>query len=182
MASQARHSHERSLQSDAFRKEFVTRSQSGEGARKQGLNVPKRKYHTLEEAARFMSEPVERVRQRVDDKELPHVLIKGKVMIPALPLRDFYYDHVLKVRKKPKPSLEKGNEPDISPGPEAQKSTSTASASQDGFDDDGWLPSAFHAAMLADTGATEIYQLAHEGKVRTLKKGSRTLYPALREA
>jgi hypothetical protein len=69
-----------------------------------------------------MDEPVERVRQRVDNKELPHVVIDGTVMIPALAVRDFYYDYLLKARKKGKePGPKTKDAPDTSAAPNVRK-------------------------------------------------------------
>ena len=73
-----------------------------ERRRGQGFRLAQRNYQTLEQTARFMGEPVESVRQRVDNKELPHVVIDGTVMIPALVVGDFYYDYLLKASKKGK--------------------------------------------------------------------------------
>lgn len=129
-----------------------------------------RRYHTLEEAARFLSEPVERVRRRVDDKELPHTVMNGRVMIPALPLRGFYYDYLLK-EKKSIASRKSRNETHPLAGSEAPTATPEASTKQDNLIEGEWLPSAFHAARLVGMLAPEIYQLGIEGKVRTSKKG-----------
>jgi hypothetical protein len=105
-----------------------------------------------------MSESVERVRQRVENKELPHVVIEGRVMIPALPLRDFYYDHLLKV-KKSNPSPKTVHTANASSVSNTQKVSSKAPGEKSGFKEDEWLPSAFHAARMADMNATKIYEL-----------------------
>ncbi len=132
-------------------------------------------YHTLEEAALFMGEPVDRVRRRVDDKELPHVIINGRVMIPALPLRDFYYDHLLKA-KRPKQSPKKGDASHAVAASNTQRASSGVSTNKDHPDENEWLPSAFHAGRLAGILPLKVHQLGLEGKVRTREQGNKIFY------
>lgn len=87
-------------------------------------------------------------------------------MIPAIPLRDFYYDHLLKVKKKPRSSSKQKPQiagPDISSGTER-------------FDEDAWVATAFHAGRLVRMSPVQIHKLSLEGKIRTLEKGNKTLY------
>lgn len=128
--------------------------------------MPNKKYRTLKEAAHFIGEPVERVRQRVNERELPSKYINGQLMIPAIPLNDFYYDHLLKVKKKPRSSSKQKPQtagPDISSGTER-------------FDEDAWVATAFHAGRLVRMSPVQIHKLSLEGKIRTLEKGNKTLY------
>ena len=90
-----------------------------------------------------MGEPVERVRQRVDNKELPHVVRGGTVMIPALAVRDFYYDHLLKLRKKgQKPGPKTGDAPDSSVAPTVRKAAPEVPAVKHEPGENEWIPSA----------------------------------------
>lgn len=63
-------------------------------------SVGNKKYYSLEEAARFLDEPIERVRSWIGKGSLPTRLVDGEPMIPAIPLNDFYHDHLLIKRRQ----------------------------------------------------------------------------------
>ncbi len=107
-------------------------------------------------------------------------------MIPAIPLRDFYYDHLLKTRKKPldsssatsrKPAVRSGlGTRQATPNAPSKKDNAAASSQQGMTNDDQWLSSAFSAATLVGLTPSKIHNLGLEGKIRTRHKGGRIQY------
>ncbi len=115
---------------------------------------------------------MERVRWRVEEKQLPCVRVGGETMIPAIPLRDFYYDHLLKVKKSPG-TLSSKAAPRASNAPnESRKGPFRETFAKN----DEWVSSAFRAGKLVGMSAYDMHRLGIQGKVRTKKEGKWTYY------
>ncbi len=132
----------------------------------------KRKLHTLEQAAHFLGEPVERVRRRVDERELPCVRVDGEIMIPAIPLRDFYYDHLLKVKRKQGTP----NSKTLPVASNVPKESKKVPLRENVSKEDQWVSSAFIAGKIVGMSSKDMHRLGVQGKVRTREEGKWTYY------